>query len=174
MFQKLFGKKRRKLATRFFVYKNRFNEVKPYEVEVILSAKKSMEVFDVREGKDKTFIKLNILTEAKTFEKASKLAKIEQAKYSIRTPNRIGTNMGNIHGKPELCFTGFKKPDKAELFELAEQNGFFVRKTVSANLTALVCGKNAGPSKIKQAKEIGATLIDGKKAFLEFLETGEL
>ena len=60
----------------------------------------------------------------------------------------------------EICFTGFKKDRKAELKEAAKHHCFMVRSNVTKKLDYLCCGYNAGPVKIKRAKQQGVKLID--------------
>ena len=175
MFSKLFGKNSTgKKQRRYLVYKNRFNEVKPYEIEILVSLGQTLEVFDVIAQKDKTFVKDNILGEYASFAEAKNQSILKQKKYEVKTPVKIGANMGNPLAKPELCFTGFKKAEKTELITMAEAKGFFVRSDVSTSLTALICGDNAGPSKMKRAESAGAVIINGRESYLSFLQTGEL
>lgn len=75
--------------------------------------------------------------------------------------------------KLEICFTGFKRDEKLKLELLAEKNGFKVRTAVSKNLDFLVCGVNAGPSKIAQALERGIPYFS-EDEFIAMLETGEI
>ena len=75
--------------------------------------------------------------------------------------------------KLEICFTGFKRDEKLKLELLAEKNGFKVRTAVSKNLDFLVCGVNAGPSKIAQALERGIPYFS-EDEFMAMLETGEI
>ena len=75
--------------------------------------------------------------------------------------------------KLEICFTGFKRDEKLKLELLAEKNGFKVRTAVSKNLDFLVCGANAGPSKIAQAFERGIPYFS-EDDFMAMLETGEI
>lgn len=66
----------------------------------------------------------------------------------------------------EICFTGFKKARKEELELEAMLNGFLVVKSVTKNLSYLVCGSNAGSAKMSKATEQGAEVISE----IEFLE----
>lgn len=75
--------------------------------------------------------------------------------------------------KLEICFTGFKRDEKLKLELLAEKNGFKVRTAVSKNLDFLVCGVNAGSSKIAQALERGIPYFS-EDEFMAMLETGEI
>ncbi len=73
----------------------------------------------------------------------------------------------------DICFTGFKSDDKKRLKELAENEGFVIRSTVSKNLSFLCCGYNAGPMKIEKAREQGAVAIT-EEQLIKLIETGEI
>lgn len=66
----------------------------------------------------------------------------------------------------EICFTGFNKADKARLEADATGAGMLVRKTVTKGLTHLCTGPNAGQSKISQAIEYGAELIEEQEFYI--------
>ncbi|MDH2998091.1 hypothetical protein A1D22_09405 [Pasteurellaceae bacterium LFhippo2] len=68
----------------------------------------------------------------------------------------------------EICFTGFKKADRERLERLAILNDYVVRKSVTINLDYLVCGSNAGPTKLAQAESQGVSIID-EEEFLEMI-----
>lgn len=74
---------------------------------------------------------------------------------------------------PSILFTGFLKDEKAKLETIAEQLNFSVKKTVTKALDFLVCGPNAGPTKISDARERG-TFIVSRTQFDVLAETGEL
>ncbi|WP_417544398.1 hypothetical protein [Marinobacter sp.] len=78
-----------------------------------------------------------------------------------------------IDTRPEICFTGYPKIQRAALEELASTRSMAVKKDVTKGLAFLCCGPNAGPSKVEKARERGCLIIDepGLKAMLE---TGEL
>lgn len=69
----------------------------------------------------------------------------------------------------EICFTGFKQADKARLERLAMENDYIVRKSVTQNLTYLVCGKTAGPAKRSQAERQGVIILD-EEEFLALID----
>ncbi|KAE9526050.1 BRCT domain-containing protein [Testudinibacter aquarius] len=73
----------------------------------------------------------------------------------------------------EICFTGFLKNQREYLETLATIHDFLVRKTVTINLTYLVCGKNAGWSKKQQAESNGASCMN-ESEFLTMIDTGEI
>jgi len=156
------------------VYKNRFNEVKPYTVHILETTSAAYEVLDLNAGYEKTFNKENLLGTFPTFEQASTFARNEQKKYSVHVPKKIGANFGSPENKMEICFTGFKRADKEQLIALAERTGFHVRTSVVKRLSALICGYNAGPKKVELAKKYGVTIVEGKEAALDFLGTGEI
>lgn len=79
----------------------------------------------------------------------------------------------DFSGPLEICFTGFKKEDKARLIEIAAGKGMVVRGDITVNLHFLCGGYNAGPKKLEVARKKG-TLILRESEFLGLIETGEL
>lgn len=79
----------------------------------------------------------------------------------------------NSLGQPEICFTGFKSPDKVSLTKLAEDAGMFIRSSVTTQLNFLCCGYNAGPKKIEKARHQGVVALN-ENQFKEMLSTGEI
>lgn len=51
----------------FLVYRNRFNEVKPFEVEIVSENEMFFDVYDIIEKKRKTFLIENILSKHASF-----------------------------------------------------------------------------------------------------------
>lgn len=101
------------------MYRNRFNEVKAYEVELIEVFEKSVEVFDLREDKAKTFKKENIHSVYLNFVSALNAAKRIQNNYPLiprSGPHKLSLEeykkRYNKEGKIEICFTGFSKGRK--------------------------------------------------------------
>ena len=159
----------------FLVYKNRFNEVKPYSVEVIVEGDEYIDVFDNQEEKVKTFIKSNILSTNDNFEEATRKAKELQNNFTPIEQKRIPSrdNWNNREGKFEVCFTGFSKLDKEELQNFAKEKEMCIRTRVTKNLDLLICGKTAGWKKLIEANELNVPRVSGKSGFYNFLETGE-
>lgn len=75
--------------------------------------------------------------------------------------------------RPEVCFTGFSVVDKERLGALALEAKLKVTSSVTKKLLFIVVGENAGPAKLKKAREQGTAVIDEKR-YLRFLEDGEL
>jgi NAD-dependent DNA ligase len=73
----------------------------------------------------------------------------------------------------DVCFTGFKTPDKNRLIKLANENDIVVRKSVTLGLNFLVCGYNAGPKKIEKARSQNVIALS-EKEFTQLIETGEI
>ena len=159
----------------FLTYKNRLNEVKAYAVDVVAENDDYLDVFDKDAERVKTFKKSNILSKENSFEGASIKAKILQKDYQIierkRQPSR--DNWKNQEGKFEVCFTGFPKAEKNELIQYANDNGLFIRKSVTKGLGLLVCGKTAGWKKLETANKLDIPRVIGTDGFYNFLETGE-
>mgnify|MGYP002529853577 CR=1 FL=1 len=162
------------------IYKNRFNEVKAYSVNVIAENDEYLDVFDRDADRIKTFKQSNILSRENTFEEASDKAETLQNDYQRierkissgkRMPSR--DNWANRENKFEVCFTGFAKDEKAELIRFAKENELFIRTAVSKNLGLLVCGKSAGWKKLEVANKLNVPRVIGAEGFYTFLETGE-
>ncbi|CAM2967566.1 BRCA1 C Terminus (BRCT) domain-containing protein [Flavobacterium succinicans] len=75
--------------------------------------------------------------------------------------------------KTEICFTGFSPKVKSELTKIAEENNFRIAKSITVNLNFLCCGQNAGPAKIKKAKEKNVILLNAEE-FRNLIKTGEI
>ncbi len=79
----------------------------------------------------------------------------------------------DFSGALEICFTGFKKEDKARLSALAADAGMIVRGDITVNLHFLCGGYNAGPKKLEVARKKG-TMIVRESELIALLETGVL
>ncbi len=73
----------------------------------------------------------------------------------------------------QICFTGFSAPVKKELQEKAIQAHLQIVTSVTKNLRYLCAGDNAGPSKMKEAREKEVIIIT-EQQFMKIVETGEL
>ena len=157
---------------KYVVYKNRFNEVKPYWIRVDGENEQELSVFDLTVKKRKTFKISQVLHESSNMEEAENAAQMEQSKVKI-IPRGTGTKRPVNHlNKLEVCFTGFASSDKKEMELRAVDNEMFVRSSVTKNLGLLVCGDNAGPAKIKKAMSNNISCIYGIEGFEMFIETG--
>ena len=67
--------------------------------------------------------------------------------------------------KPEICFTGFRPDDRANMEKLAEQNGYRVVGSVTVKSKVLVTGEAPGPVKLAKAQQQGVTILSAA-AFL--------
>jgi NAD-dependent DNA ligase len=158
----------------FLVYKNRFNEIKPYQVEIIFDEKDKIAVRDIDENKMKTFTVENILSECGSFEEAIEVAANKQELFAIIPRNKTGRTIANRKGLLEVCFTGFPKNEKAKLIKIAEDNDMFVRTRVTQKLDLLVCGEKSGWKKLEEAKNLGVAKVYGYEGFENFIDTGEI
>lgn len=161
----------KKNKNHFFIYINRFNEVKPYEVNILHKYDEEIIVYDLREKKEKTFITENILSEHSSFNDAKKKSQILQKEYQMLPRNVTGKTFANTDKKMEVCFTGFSKEEKKELIQIATDKNLFIRTDISSRLSLLVCGLNTGPSKLEKAKTLSIKIINGKQEFINFLES---
>mgnify|MGYP001028602623 CR=1 FL=1 len=164
----------------YVVYKNGYNKVKAYEIEMpSVQTTDTVEVYDVRAGHTKTFYREAILEEADSFEEAEKRASELQPEWigkEVRHGRMSDWERRNVNHweKPEVTFTGFKSAERAELEALAEEFGMFVRRGIGPSLGALVIGDRAGGSKEYDARELGIPCIKGREAFEKLLHTGEV
>jgi hypothetical protein len=114
-----------------------------------------------------------------------KVTRILRAKSSF-TPDEIaamsdatGWDWIYANAKPvkekltQVCFTGFSTAEKSELTLLAEKANLVVVTRVTKNFAFLCAGENAGPAKLKQAKDQGAYVLT-KSQFVHLLESGEI
>ena len=164
---------------RYFYYVDRTGLVTLRHVTVLDDDDDRIETIDFTAGRrQRTFINNRILKELskKEFNKLSEQDKERtitelQEKFVVKEKSRsYQRNTGN---QVEVCFTGFKKVEKAELISLAKENDMLIRDRVSAELDILVTGDSAGPSKTKSAKGKGIKITD-VDGFRKFLETGEI
>ena len=162
-----------KIVTKFLVYRNRYNEVKGYSVEVHWTEDGRIDVWDLGENRHKTFLEENILEEIGSLDEAISRASVLQQDYVVRERTARG-QFSNTQGKIEVCFTGFSKADREELEKLATDNELFVRTGVTKKLGQLVLGENAGPKKLMKAIEMGVARVSGREEFFEFLANGEV
>ena len=158
----------------YLVYKNRFNEVKAYQVVVVFSSDNQLEVYDIEEEKIKTFKTENVLSDCYSFEEATEAAATAQKDFELIPRNKSGRTFANRYNLLEVCFTGFTKPEKEELIQLAKDNDMFVRTKVAKTLGLLVCGETSGWKKLELAEELGVSKVYGADGFRHFIETGEV
>ena len=156
---------------KYVVYLNRFNEVKPYKIQFIFEVGDNADVRDLIENKNKTFKRSNILSVHKNLDEAKEEATKVQKNYEILP--RLKTERSNKENKLEVCFTGFSKNTKENLKLIAKKNNLFIRTEVTKKLGLLVCGENAGPSKLKQASKLGIPKVYGEEGLNDYLATGE-
>jgi NAD-dependent DNA ligase len=72
----------------------------------------------------------------------------------------------------QICFTGFSPSEKDRLGQLATDDGWDVVKSVTQSLAYLITGANAGPAKLKKAREQNV-IIMAEDQFAKFLQDGE-
>lgn len=75
--------------------------------------------------------------------------------------------------RPQMLFTGFGKSQRQALEAQADAAGVRVVQTVTKGLAFLVCGSNAGPTKVDKAREQGVFIV-AELHLQALLETGEL
>lgn len=161
------------VVTKFLVYRNRYNEVKGYSVQIHAIENGRIDVWDLVDDRHKTFLEESILEEVGSLNEAINRASTLQNDYVVKERTARG-QFSNTQGKIEVCFTGFSKADKEKLEKLATDNELFVRTGVTKKLGLLVLGENAGPKKLAKAIDMKVARVTGEDEFLEFLSTGEV
>ena len=73
----------------------------------------------------------------------------------------------------QICFTGFPDAEKSELASRAGEHKLEVVGSVTKALAFLCAGPNAGPVKLKKAREQGVCVLS-RSQFEHLLETGEI
>ena len=158
------------------IYRNRYNEVKAYSLQLVKESEDRFDAAQTDTGQIKTFIKDNILADSfASFDSADKEAKILQKNYELNFPQRMPSrdDWNNKEGKFEVCFTGFRKADKERLEVMAAEAKFKVRSKPTKGLGLLVCGYNAGPSKVAEAIRMSVPVVYEIEGFIDYLENGE-
>ncbi len=120
------------------------------------------------EGSPKTFRKDRV----QAWIKGKDLLEFPEPRFHEKKEKRVFDK--NEKCLPEICFTGFKKDDKARLETDAKNAGFYpTKRHVTVGLLALCCGPTAGPKKIEKAQEQGCLILN-EKQFYQLIETGEI
>lgn len=99
-----------------------------------------------------------------------------EARIPVRRESALRINRSEPPppGVPQILFTGFPAAQRAEMEAAATEAGLYVRKSgVTRGLTFLCIGPNAGPTKVKQAREQGTYIVPATH-FGVLIETGEL
>lgn len=147
------------------VYINAKGEVKPYQLHDISESGDYFQAF--HNGTLKTFRKDRVIWQGDDPDQCRQVAAESQ---SISLPKAERTPEKKLL---EVCFTGFAKNKKAELIALAESSQCLVRQGVTNNLDILCYGSNAGPVKMKSARDSGILILTDLE-FIHLLETGEI
>ena len=156
------------------IYKNASNVISAREIDVIHEDDTYIDAMCYASGQIKTFRRDRILETVSEHDSQATREKVEQYQKNCKIIQHVSHEQWmNREKKPEVCFTGFKSKDKAKLIKHAEENGFFVRTSVSTSLSFLVCGETAGPAKVKNARQQGVLLLN-KDAYLHLAATGEI
>ncbi len=153
------------------IYINSYNVVSARTVEVLHESDTYLNGHCHSTGSYKTFRKDRILGTFSNQLNGQKIVVEFQKKYNI-LKKRVGTKY-NIENKEGVCFTGFVKIEKNELITIAKKNNFQIKPNVSKNVKFLVCGDNAGPSKLKKALILGCYILK-KETFLHLLKNKEI
>lgn len=150
---------------KYIVYVNAKGEVKPYELVDV--SENDMYVQAIHDGKLKTFRQDRIIFEGDHY------LSLEQEIKSLLETGCIEVQEPKIKPLLEVCFTGFGRVEKERLAHFAESSCCLVRKNVTTDLDVLCYGENAGPTKMRDARNKGVLILN-KEEFCILLETGEI
>ncbi|BCS47366.1 hypothetical protein JUNP479_0020 [Aeromonas jandaei] len=150
---------------RYIIYVNAKGEVKSYELEDI--SENDIYIQAVHDGKLKTFRQDRVLFEGED------IVSLENEIQHLLKSGHIEVQKPKVKALLEVCFTGFSKKEKDELVQLAESMQCLVRKSVTTGLDVLCYGDNAGPSKMRDARN-KSVLVINKVEFISMLNTGEI
>ena len=150
---------------RYIIYVNAKGDVKSYGLEDV--SENDTYIQAIHNGKLKTFRKDRIL-----YENADP-ACLEHEIERLLQSGTIEVQKPKVKPLLEVCFTGFSKDEKETLSKLAESKQCLVRKSVTVDLDVLCYGDNAGPAKIRNARNKGILILE-KDAFRMLIETGEI
>lgn len=73
----------------------------------------------------------------------------------------------------QICMTGMSKNSKDELKLLANKHNFKIVSSITKSLDFLICGENAGPTKLEKANQQEVQILN-EDEFRIMLITGEL
>jgi len=105
-------------------------------------------------------------------------AMAERSFQSAHVVEWLALDQGRARQSPasakfDILFTGFEDAERAVLEARATAAGYRVRTSVTKGLAYLCCGPNAGPVKMRKAREVGAEFLN-KNAFEGLITHGEL
>lgn len=159
----------KKLEKIFMVYKNRYNEVKPYEIEILSISDDRIKANDIKMGKEKSFILSSIISINESYVEAKENAEKKQKKYTLkpRPENKPklekrkveSLNIDNKLLGKKVVFTGtFEEPRKNLEFIAESVLSANVSGSISSKTDYLICGEKPG-SKLKKAQVLGVEVL---------------
>lgn len=156
----------------FFLYSSAEGKISRHAIVNLVDKDDYLQGYSVTRRGYRTFKKERIV---KMFDTNAELEAVELAAEPLESaePARSESRRLSSGGALEICFTGFDKQEKDELAALAALSNLKVRSGVTAKLTFLCCGANAGWRKIEEANAKGALVLSGDQ-FRHFMATGEI
>ncbi len=162
-----------------FVYINAQQEIKPHSVTDLIDTGDYIKAFSEDKGRVITFRKDRIIQEFDTFEQAEEFAKNIPEETALVFKEKVKFQYKKIRQERKplpltFCFTGFKKAQKEQLKQLAEEHELRTVQGMSSVVNFLVVCENSktvGPTKLAKAKEHNIQVIF-EDEFYYMLETG--
>lgn len=150
---------------KYIIYVNAKGDVKPYELAEV--SENDTYIQAIHDGKLKTFRQDRVVFEGDDY------SSLEEGITNLLSAGYIEVQEPKIKPLLEICFTGFGKVEKERLSRFAESLQCLVRKSVTTDLDVLCYGKNAGPTKMRDARNKGILVLN-EEEFCMLLETGEI
>lgn len=72
-----------------------------------------------------------------------------------------------------ICFTGFSETEKQELAKIQDKLGIIAKNSISRKVQFLICGPNAGPSKIEKCKELNIPIVSAEDFLKQIVSESE-
>ncbi|HCU16710.1 phage protein [Hafnia paralvei ATCC 29927] len=157
------------MASRIFLYVNSNKQIRVQHIHDVTENDtyfQGISLLDSEHGKLKTFRKDRVIQDLDSLPEDEEIY-IRDIDVTRYFPSK------KIKETFDVCFTGFKKDQRAELEQLAADNGMLVRKSVTQKLQILCCGDNAGPTKVRSARDMNILIFDAHQ-FINLINTGEL
>jgi len=156
------------MAELSFLYKNAKGEMKQYALTSWTELGNYIEGFCSRAQAVKTFRKDRVIS----YGRGDEVLLRDPHPEPPPSPSN-GGGAASAADVIKILFSGFPAAQRSALEVQAAVAGLHVRNSMSKGLHFLCVGPNAGPSKVRQAREQGSYVID-RVQLMTLLETGEL
>jgi len=167
-----------------FIYKDSNNKVTEQNITLINNENIKFSGKSLNDNKYRSYLHERVL---KDLFDSNDSTDVLIAKYQSEYKEHVPVSRGprdksqlNLDNKVEIQFTGFyntlkmdQKHTRKDLEKISKDNDLWVNpsKSLGANVSLLICGPNAGPTKMIRASEKGSILLN-EDQFLHMIATG--